>query len=1091
MNLKQIITDNNQNEISSNTNQETEENEVTTSKVDEEVIDIGSSSNSNVTNTMKNEKLNLNQEKNDSKNKDKEKSIIIPTQIPIMNTSNLKNKKIFKEQQEILNKNENIRLNNSKNDIENIMKNTKNTSSSDGFIELKIKDTNNLVKATSKPPIQSDEDSDEFDEYESSDSEDNDENIQFSKPYAFIESDIESEHELNKDNKFKNGIEKKTENQQEQLFNLREAMNKLLTNHEKKVEEKEKNSINENENDVIDNDNSIVFTNLNDIKEQNNNNNVIDDEKTKDNNDDEIRKESDIENAYRINNNKDVEISNSVQTIKSSNNDLKDTSDIDINEQDEDQINNELLKYIFNNSEALLSLYNSSEVKNFDSCNNNNDDDEFESQKDINDDINNDSNIDDESDEDEDEMNNYNDEEFNILNYLYNLEKKQNSLVQLKKKLKRLQDAQESLIKQQKECKDESNDSSSSDSDDEYNDNESENELEKDGDENNDKNKKKLSEDTITKKDDYSDEDRLSNLLQDILIEESNNINEKLINNNANNESNDDIDNDIFVKLMEINKKQEELKKLREYMDYLKEYANTVNQKCSSIIDSNKKGEIPSIDLLPSKELSNNISNNEELSNNKETSKTLVTIEKEEKDDDKLTQENIGKTDDKNMNDDDLEDIYSSYEITKPNNRIESNGSKLKENNKYNLSYIDNIDKESQELFDKLEELEKRQNSLRKILKSQSVSLEMEEKNIDKFINDNSIIEEERADNDNTNNKESIDIHIKEAIEAMRKISESGNHSYNVKKENSVNKEEKRIERMNSDNSSIQLSQCYININNILNSKVSERIYNEVSNLISKNEKYPYFLLQLFRLCNKIENETQWQKILLLIENLVYDDGISENENTQNMTMPNNDNYETIENIYSTNNSENDTIKKNDKESLNDNNVEKKEKCCNNMLLKNKKNVISENIYDQLYSELDYTLKNNKFNNNNNNNSNNNDNNNKDNNSNIQENLSILKDENKDCSKESSLRTEKILKIKKFYEQKKQEHDEQLNLAKKIVTNDQNMNKDKLSATEEANKFLQENNDSLNYIFDELIKSKNILAGDENAGISPDNPVWF
>jgi len=93
------------------------------------------------------------------------------------------------------------------------MKNTINPISSDGFIELKIKDNNNVIEITPKPLIQSDEDSDEFDEYESSDNEDNrdeeeegekkNNTIQYpnSMSYAFIESDIETEHELNKDNK--------------------------------------------------------------------------------------------------------------------------------------------------------------------------------------------------------------------------------------------------------------------------------------------------------------------------------------------------------------------------------------------------------------------------------------------------------------------------------------------------------------------------------------------------------------------------------------------------------------------------------------------------------------------------------------------------------------------------------------------------------------------------------------------------------------------------------------------------------------------------------------------------------------------------
>jgi len=45
-------------------------------------------------------------------------------------------------------------------------------------------------------------------------------------------------------------------------------MNELVLAHEKKILEKGKNNIDaENQNEVIDNDNSVVFTNLNDIED--------------------------------------------------------------------------------------------------------------------------------------------------------------------------------------------------------------------------------------------------------------------------------------------------------------------------------------------------------------------------------------------------------------------------------------------------------------------------------------------------------------------------------------------------------------------------------------------------------------------------------------------------------------------------------------------------------------------------------------------------------------------------------------------------------------------------------------------------------
>ena len=457
--------------------------------------------------------------------------------------------------------------------------------------------------------------------------------------------------------------------------------------------------------------------------------------------------------------------------------DLDNLSDIDIDEQNENQINNELLKYILNNNEALLSLYNSSEVKNLDSYeDDDNELDDSDNEKDNNHHVandNNESDTDDNNseDEDEDETNNNNEEEFDILNYLYNLEKKQNSLVQLKKKLKRLQDAQANLIKQQQEYKNELNNNSLDEKDhnneDEHEDKEN---LPEHQDENNEKetnkddNSKLLN--TMVKKDDYSNEDldRLNNLLQDILVEESNSIGEKLIN-DKNDEANDDIDNNIFAKLIEINKKQEELKKLRKYMDYLKEYANIFNQKYHDEVENNKNEEKDNNESL-SKELTNNVDNNSD----KEGSKLNIIKENNEKKLEKAEKNENKNTNDENDND--LEDIYSSYDMNKSGNKNESNNKNntiTKDRNKYGLSYLDDLDQESQNLFEKLEELEQRQISLRKVLKSQSLSIEKEEKNIDQFIN-NELTNKEDNNNDDENNNPneiSIDSHIQEAIEGI------------------------------------------------------------------------------------------------------------------------------------------------------------------------------------------------------------------------------------------------------------------------------------------------------------------------------------
>jgi len=200
---------------------------------------------------------------------------------------------------------------------------------------------------------------------------------------------------------------------------------------------------------------------------------------------------------------------------------------------------------------------------------------------------------------------------------LYNLEKKQNSLLELKKKLKHLQETQALLIKQQKECKKELNenqafneinddDKSNYDDDNSTNIDESSNKFSNKNKENNneikndssnslcietaciDKGKQVLENNKSNQlnppasKNDLSNEylNHLNNLLHDILLEETNDKNTNSIKYQLEN-------NDIIAKLIEINKKQEELKKLREYMDYLKEYSNMYydNSNQSSLSD--------------------------------------------------------------------------------------------------------------------------------------------------------------------------------------------------------------------------------------------------------------------------------------------------------------------------------------------------------------------------------------------------------------------------------------------------------------------------------------------------------------------------
>jgi len=494
-----------------------------------------------------------------------------------------------------------------------------------------------------------------------------------------------------------------------------------------------------------------------------------------------------------------------------------------------------------------------------------------------------------------------------------------------------------------------------------------------------------------------------------------------------------------------------------------------------------------------------------------------------------------------------LEDIYSSYEAVNPNitkklavGNEEAdviNNSK----NKYNLLFLDDLDQESRSLFEKLEELEQRQNSLQKLLKAQSLTIDKEEKGIDEFIKNESLAKKE---NDMVN----IDSHIQEAIEAMRRISESDDlSSYNNNDNNKSNiinhirSEEKRIEKSNvNENNLLVPSQYDNNLNNMLNNKLNEKIYNEVSNLITKNEKYPYFLLQLFRSCNKIKNETQWQKLLILIENLIDEDLDLFNDNANESDH----NHNNTNDLSSNNIPKSLPITDTTQNKIKDNNTISKV----NNSLKHKKSGISDDIFKQLYSELDKVIsdKNDKTNK-----QNDGMNNNKDDANDVHEDNKIdnINDSKKEYNELSIIDSEldeldktdlddlddkqacmallekkrryenelkkllqlqkeqiqykekiekqleeqrKILELKKFYEQKRQEHDEQLNLTKKIVNQDkeeQTSGSKKLSATEEAKKFLADNNDSLNYIFDELIKSKNILVGDENEGISPNHPV--
>jgi len=269
-----------------------------------------------------------------------------------------------------------------------------------------------------------------------------------------------------------------------------------------------------------------------------------------------------------------------------------------------------------------------------------------------------------------------------------------------------------------------------------------------------------------------------------------------------------------------------------------------------------------------------------------------------------------------------------------------------------------------------------------------------------------------------------------------------------------------------------------------LNNKLNEKIYNEVSNLITKNEKYPYFLLQLFRSCNKIENETQWQKLLILIENLIDEDFDLSNDDTGESDQIHNNTNDLSSNIPK-------SLPITD---ITQNKIKEDNVTSNvNKSLKHKKSGISDDIFKQLYTELDKVIndKNDKTNK-----QNDGMNNSKDDTNNIHEDKKInnINDSKKEYNELSTIDGEldelektadldglddrqacmallekkrryenelkkllqlqkeqiqykekiekqleeqrKILELKKFYEQKRQEHDEQLNLTKKIVNQD-------------------------------------------------------
>ena len=112
------------------------------------------------------------------------------------------------------------------------------------------------------------------------------------------------------------------------------------------------------------------------------------------------------------------------------------------------------------------------------------------------------------------------------------------------------------------------------------------------------------------------------------------------------------------------------------------------------------------------------------------------------------------------------------------NNKLNNNNENLEPTskimNKYNLLSLDNLDEESQSLFKKLEELNQRQNSLQKLLKNQSLTIENDKKNIVQFTLDNDnnrtpVMKKSKVPNDHN---DKIDIHVQKAIEGIINIYE-------------------------------------------------------------------------------------------------------------------------------------------------------------------------------------------------------------------------------------------------------------------------------------------------------------------------------
>jgi hypothetical protein len=189
----------------------------------------------------------------------------------------------------------------------------------------------------------------------------------------------------------------------------------------------------------------------------------------------------------------------------------------------------------------------------------------------------------------------------------------------------------------------------------------------------------------------------------------------------------------------------------------------------------------------------------------------------------------------------------------------------------------------------------------------------------------------------------------------------------NFEEKNNSDNKTNQFENLEQNNSLIHSG---YDLNNLLNNKLNTKIYREVSTLITKNEKYPYFLLQLFRLCNEIKNEKQWQKLLILLENVVdenADKSIVNESNRALFNINNNNNYNNNNNNNKNEQPVIDPNKKNLKLSnnykvlSNEDNID--DNCNNDYKIsnanKNKNFMISEKIYDQFYNELDEALKDN------------------------------------------------------------------------------------------------------------------------------------